>query len=283
MTRFLVAALAIAGSLCLGSVSLAAPVTFDLTGVVGWWWGSTDANASIWGPPTNGGLCPWSMSTPSSGGCFRYAFEPGSSLAIDITGNTVTMLGGTLGIHAFTPLVFGTIVLETSFTTTVAPGATGTLDEDVILWATPADYTTQGTINCTGANCGLISHPGVPVPLHPYWNTITNSTPTNALWLGLWALNAAHDQLEFSSVAFTQRSNAVGDSSPCSAGFTFGGDGLFLIEYSGPLPTTGCAVPEPGPAVLLLLGLSALALRSGEIELRVRSRSRTNNVRSADS
>jgi hypothetical protein len=189
------------------------------------------------------------------------------------------MLGGTVGIHAFTPLVFGTIVLETSFTTTVAPGAVGTLDGDVILWATPADYTTQGTINCTGANCGLISHPGVPVPLHPYWNTITNSTPTNALWLGLWGLNSAHDQLEVSTTAFTQRSNAYGDpGGACSAGFTFGSENLWFIEYPDQIPTAGCAVPEPGPAVLLLLGLGALALghcpgrtMSGEPTARARS------------
>lgn len=277
MTRFLVAALGIAGSLCLGSVSLAAPVTFDLTGVVGWWIRSTDANASIPGPPTNGGPCE-GMSTPNQEGCFRYAFEPGSSLAIDITGNTVTMLGGTLGIHAVTPLVFGTIVLETSFTTTVAPGATGTLDGDVILWATPADYTTQGTINCTGPNCGLISHPGVPIPLHPYWNTITGSTPTSVLGLGLWVLNAAHDQLEGSTTAFTQRSNAYGDPGACSAGFTFGSENLWFIEYPDQIPTAGCSVPEPGPAVLLLLGLGALALghcpgrtMSGEPTARARS------------
>ncbi|MBM4337652.1 MAG: hypothetical protein FJ108_17330 [Deltaproteobacteria bacterium] len=261
MTRFLVVALAIAGSLGLGSVSLAAPVTFDLTGVVGWWSRSTDANASIPGPPTNGGPCV-GMSTPSYGGCFRYAFEPGSSLAIDITGNTVTMLGGTLGIHAVTPLVFGTIVLETSFTTTVAPGATGTLDRDVILWATLADYTTEGTINCTGANCGMILHPGVPIPLDPYWNWITDSTPTNALGLGLWVLNAAHDQLVVSTTAFTQRSNAAGVPDPCSAGFTFGSYSFVYGEYPDPIPTTGCPVPEPGPAVLLLLGLGALALHS---------------------
>ena len=63
-------------------------------------------------PPPNG----------AGNDCFRYAFAPGSSVSIDITGSAVTMLGGSLIVDAVTPLVFNTIVLTQHYETTIARG-----------------------------------------------------------------------------------------------------------------------------------------------------------------
>jgi len=259
MKRILGMVVAIAGVLAFSSAATAALVTFDVTGVVGAWSRSGDANAAVPGPPNNGGPCGdsdlGSNTVGSSLNCFRYAFAAGSSVTVDITGSAVTMIGGTLNVIAVTPIVFGTIVLSTNGVTTIhgatayTPAATGVLTGDSILWSTPANVTSTGTITCNGPNCGLISLPeGFPVPLQPTLSGLTNTTPVTALVLEQWDLNALHDTIVGSSTAVTAWSNVAEDSNRRQAAFTFGPNLL--------------GVPEPGAAALVLLGLGALALRS---------------------
>jgi len=259
MKRILGMVVAIAGVLAFSSAATAALVTFDVSGVVGAWSRSGDANAAIPGPPNNGGDCGasglGSTTVGSSLNCFRYAFSAGSSITVDITGTVVTMIGGTLQVDALTPLVFGTINLETHGTTTIygatawTPAAVGVLTGDSILWSTPANVTSTGTITCTGPNCGLISLPeGFPVPLQPTLSGLTNTTPMTSLVLGEWQLDALHTVITGSDTAVTAWSNVAEDGNRRQAAFTFGPNLL--------------GVPEPGAAALVLLGLGALALRS---------------------
>jgi hypothetical protein len=261
MKRILGMVVATAAVLAYSTVASAALVNFDVSGVVGSWSRSGDANAAIPGPPENGGPCGATglgSTTPgSSENCFRYAFDAGSSITVDITGSAVTMVGGTLNVHAITPLVFGTIVLETFGTTTIygatdfTPAATGTLVGDSILWSTHANVSSTGSITCTGPNCALISLPeGFPVPLQPTLSGLTNTTPVTALVLGQWDLDALHSQILGSTTAVTAWSNVAEDGNRRQAAFTFGN---YLL---------GLPVPEPGSAALVLLGLGALALRS---------------------
>lgn len=251
MKRILGTVVAIAGVLAFSSSALAALVVFDVSGDVGYWSRSTDANASIPGSPENGGPCPTGMSTPVAGGCFRYSFQPGSSLTVDITGSAVTLMGGTLVMDTATPLVFGTILLTSHSVTNLFGGATGTLVGDDILWSTAASWNQDpyptSWINCTGPNCSLISHPGFPIPIQPYLSAITNSTLASQLELGVWRLNGAHTDIAASSVAVASWSNVVEDPNRRQSGWTFG---------------SSVIVPEPGSAALVLLGLGALALRS---------------------
>ncbi len=259
MKRILGMVVAVAAVLAYSSAATAATFVYDLSGVTGSWSRSTDANAAVPGPPNNGGPCAPGLASATGVGspnCFRYAFQPGSSVSIDITGSAVTMLGGTLNINAVTPIVFGTIVLTTIGTTTIygatltTPAAVGTLSGDNILWSTQADYRTVGTINCAGPNCALISHPGFAIPIQPYLSAVTNSTPTTALNLGTWALDATHTALLGSSNAITAWSNVSEDGNRRVGAFTFGATQL------------GNPVPEPASVALVLLGLGALALRS---------------------
>jgi len=261
MKRILGMVVATAAVLAYSSAASAALVTFDVSGVTGTWSRSGDANAAVPGPPNFGGPCGatglGSTTSGSSLNCFRYAFEAGSSVTVDITGSAVTMVGGTLNVHAITPIVFGTIVLETLGSTTIygatafTPAAIGTLTGDSILWSTNANVSSTGTITCTGPNCGLISlPPGFPVPLQPTLAGLTNTTPVTALLLGQWDLNALHTAITASTTAVTAWSNVAEDGNRRQAAFTFG-------------PTLlGLPVPEPGAAALVLLGLGALAVRS---------------------
>lgn len=264
MKRILGMVVAIAAVLAYSSAASAALVTFNTSGSGITWSRSTDANAAIPGPPTNGGPCTPGMSSPPAPGgagndCFRYPFGPGSSVSVDITGSAVTMLGGTVNINTSpgTPLVFGTINLTVIVSTTMygatayTPAATGTLVGDSILWTTPVNVSTVGTIQCDGPNCGLISMPpGVPLPFEPVFAAISNTSPVSALVLGEWQLNAAHTAIIASSLAVTRWSNVAALGNRRSVGYTFASTGL------------GQPVPEPASAVLILLGLGALAVRS---------------------
>ena len=256
MKRILGMAVAIAGVLAYSSAAFAATVTFNVSGSGTTWSKSGDANAAIPGPPTNGGLCTpglasigYPVADPTIN-CFRYAFTPGSSVTVDITGGAVTMLGGTLNVTAVTPILFNSAVLTTIGVTTIAGGATGTLTGDTITWLTQANVATVGTINCAGSNCAALSHPGVPIPIQPYLSAITNTTPVNALNLGTWNLDFLHTSIVGSSNAITAWSNDTLNPNRRSSAYTFGPYGL------------GNPAPEPGTAALMLLGLGALALRS---------------------
>jgi len=262
MKRILGMVVAIAAVLAYSSAATAALVVFDVSGTGTSWSRSTDANAAIPGPPTYGGVCTPGMASPpaptgAGNDCFRYSFQPGSSVTVDITGSAVTMIGGTILIDTTatpTPLVFGTINLSTVLSVGIAGGATGTLVGDSILWSTMANIAASGpddTIRCDGPNCGLISMTdGATVSFEPIFSAISNTSGVTALNLGEWQLNALHDAITGSSLAVSRWSNVTALGNRRSAGLTFGPNGL------------GQPVPEPGAAALILLGLGALAVRS---------------------
>ena len=256
MKRILGMAVAIAGVLAYSSAAFATTVVFNTSGAGISWSKSGDANAAIPGPPTNGGPCTPGLASigyPVADpliNCFRYQFAPGSSVTVDITGSAVTVLGGTINVNAVTPILYGTAVLTTIATTTMAAGGTGTLSGDTITWLTPSNVSTAGTINCAGPNCAAISHPGFAIPLQPYFSALTNTTPVTALNLGTWNLDALHLAILGSTIAVTTWSNDALNPNRRAQAYTFGATGL------------GQPAPEPGTAALMLLGLGALALRS---------------------
>ena len=265
MKRILGMVVAIAAVLAFGSVASAAIVNLSLDGSTSWS-RSTDANAAIPGPPTYGGTCTPGMQSPpaptgAGNDCFRYNFVPGGSIAIDITGTAVTMLGGSYSLNTFptpTPLVFGTINLSTNVTTTIygatayTPAAYGTLVGDSILWTTAANVTVAGVIQCDGPNCGLVSMPdGVSIPFEPIFSAISATSGVTALNLGEWQLNATHDAILASTNAITRWSGVEALGNRRSGVVTFGAG-----------PGLGNPVPEPGVAALVLLGIGALAVRS---------------------
>jgi hypothetical protein len=261
MKRILGMVVAIAGVLAYSSAATAAIVVIDLTASGTTWSRSTDGNAAIPGPPTNGGPCtPGLQSPPAPGGagndCFRYGFAPGSSVTLDITGSAVTLISGVVNINTSatpTPLVFGTINLSVNVSTTMS-AATGTLVGDSILWATPATISAVGPddqLRCDGPNCGLISLPdGVWIPFEPAFSAISNTTGVTGYNLGQWNLNGTHDAITGSTITVTRWSNVAELGNRRAAALTFGPEGL------------GQPVPEPGVAALILLGIGALAVRS---------------------
>jgi len=246
-------------SLALAPVARSAPITFDLTGVVGSWSRTTDMNAS--NPATNGGPCAAGMQSapaPSGAGndCFRHPFAPGSSISIDITGDRVELLGGTLIVDSVIPLVFNTIVLTQHREWTIEPGLIGTINAyDYISWISPengwmnwASYSDTGTISCDGPNCALISMAeGQVYPIHPLFEHLSNTSQAPGLVLGDWLLNAARDTILGSSTTVHTWSNVVELDNRRSGAFTFGPT-QFGVYYC----------PEPTLSALLLAGAALL-------------------------
>jgi MYXO-CTERM domain-containing protein len=260
--RLAFTAVLVAIALILAAPARSAPVTFDLSGVVGSWSRSTDDNAAIPGPPTNGGTCAPGMASPpapsgAGNDCFRYPFAEGSSVTIDITGDAVSLLSGSLIVDAVSSLVFNTIVITQHFETTLAGGATGTLVGNTILWSTPANMSTVGTINCTGVNCGLISmSEGAEYSLEPTFSSITNTITGPWLHLDSWLLDPSHTTIVASTIAVNRMSQVLELGNRRSGAFTFGPGQL--AAYAGCYPTQP-ACPEPALAALALLGFGAVA------------------------
>jgi hypothetical protein len=279
MKRILGMVAALAGVLAVSSTARAVEITFDLSLTGTTWSRSTDAAAqaasepggSIWGGECTAGMFSPPLPIGQTNNCFRYGFQPGSSVTVDITGDVVTMIGGTIFLSTAanpTPLAGGTFNLTTILETTIygqtenTPAAYGTLVGDSILWTTQANVSSTGTLMCTGSNCEPLGMPenfpmpfDDPDPPFPYpallFSQLSATTGVTALNLGQWDLNAAHSAITGSTIAVTRWSIVEAYQGNARSGaLTFGPNGL------------GQPVPEPGVAALVLLGLGALAVRS---------------------
>ncbi len=191
MKRILGVVVAVFGVLAFGSTANAA--TYDLDGVVGIWIGDWIPLGS---PPQSLVVCPPGMS--DLGGCLNFAYGPGSVVTVDVVGNDVTLLGGTLELDYVLILDIGygyATFLTANSTVTIGGGATGTLSGQSVVWSTSANYNSSGTLTCTGVACeefGMLD--GVALPIS-YLNDIIGTTPTTSLNLGRWYLNAAHTSI----------------------------------------------------------------------------------------
>lgn len=232
MKRILGTVVAIVGVLAFSSLANAAPYSFNVSGT-----GSVVTASTFATVPCGGG---------TAGNCFTSPLSAGSLINLDITAGYVTLNTSILEIDTVTSILGGSVVITTDVQATLS-GATGTLVAGDILWATPASYTTTGTLTCTGINCGLLSLPaGVPLPISVL-NTIGNTSSVNPIVLGTWDLDGTLENILGSTRAVTSTSNVNGAR---SGWLVFGPTDL------------GHTVPEPGIAALVLLGLGALTLRS---------------------
>jgi hypothetical protein len=232
MKRILGTVVAAVGVLAFSTFANAAPYSFDVSGT-----GSVVTVSTFASVPCGGG---------AAGNCFTSPLSAGSLINLDITAGYVTMNTSTLEIDTVTSILGGTVIITTDVQATLS-GATGTMSGDDILWATPASYTTTGTLTCTGPNCALLGAPeNVPLPISVL-NTLGNTSSVNPIILGTWDLDASLANILGSTRAVTSTSNVNG----APAGWLVFG------------PTDmGHTVPEPGVAALVLLGLGALSLRS---------------------
>ena len=231
MNRILGTVVALAAVLAFGTVSHAAPITFNLAG-------STLQTGSSLAPPP---------------GYFTTPFSPGSSLTINpdtngdgLTGQAgdVSLLGGTLVINGVTNLgAYGTFISATTVTLT---GGTGTLTGTSLLWNTDTGTSTAGTFGCTGAICGLIGiTEGVVYPISVYQAFVAAQGVTALNPLSLGPMNFV-----FSGPSGTLDSTGLAVSA-------------IVAATGGPASwDTFHGVPEPSAFVLVLLGLGAVALRS---------------------
>ncbi len=273
MKRILGMVVAVAGVLAFSPVASAVEFTYDVSGDIGWWTRSTDANARIEGPPMNGGLCAPGLGSTTPGSsqyCFRTPITGASSLTVDIDAyNVVTLIGGTVSVESVTLAADNedvtnpdaTAIFTTFATMTIDGGPTGMLVGDSILWdagaAGNANFSLSGTISCSQphapdfATCQAINLPvDTPLSVNPYLFLITGSTIASEIVLGEWLLTPDHLDVAGSTNQIYRWSNTATDGNRRSGAITYGSQYL------------GNPVPEPASAVLVLLGLGALALRS---------------------
>ncbi|HTO05660.1 MAG TPA: hypothetical protein VMR86_01265 [Myxococcota bacterium] len=258
MKRIL-ATVAALGALGYTSLASAALLTFDVSGPNG----SVNSISPYAADPT---LPPGTTGVSEFGPFFIAPFDPNSTVTVntDLNGNgiigeanDVGLVGGTLNIHAVTPIgQLGTVVADV--VATVALGGVGTLSGDQILWnmtgapGTGTIWLPTGTWYCTGVGlCGLLGlDEGVPLPIATL-SAVTGTSPVLPSLLGIWQLNAAHDAITGS----TRNTIQTGGATPPP------GLGLPAQWYSFGSTDMG-HLPEPGAFALVLLGIGGLALRS---------------------
>ena len=208
--------------------------------------------SSFAGDPT---LPPGSTGVDPLLGPYFIGPSTSGSLTIDITGNAVTLVGGTLQFDLVTPL--GSLGNIESHVVATASGGVGTLSGDSILWdmsgapGTGTFWNATGTWTCHGVNlCNAFGLPADPTTLPiGTLGLFVGTTSVAPTLLGIWNLDPTH-----TSILGTTR-NTIAINSPDS-----GNPGQIAQWYSFGGSDLG-HLPEPGSFALVLLGLGGLALR----------------------
>jgi hypothetical protein len=229
MKRIFGTIVALAAVLSFGTVSSAAILGYDLTGV------------STLNTP--------STLAPNPPGYFTTPFGAGSYLGIntDTNGDTVegdvSLIGGVYYTSGVTNLgAYGTFI---SSTKTFINGGTGTLTGSQIVWGAGTSLYTDpsGTFGCTGPICGLLGiTEGVVYPIAVYQAFVASQGVVQipSFSLGTWNLSPG---------GFAGTGPVVTAIVPPSTPASF-------------LLLGGVRVPEPSTIALLLLGLGGIAVRA---------------------
>jgi hypothetical protein len=233
MKRILGAVVALAAVLAFGTVSHAAPVTYDLLGSV------LQTGSALAPPP----------------GYFTSPFNSGSlTINPDTNGdgilgqaNDVSLVSGTWHIAGTTTIpTYGTITTDT---TTVLTGGTGTLTGTSLLWNADTGVATTGTVGCTGLVCSLLGISPLPAvsDISAYYNALIAQGVTFLNPISLGTMNFTSTGLD------TILPGGISVASVATpTGGTLGPASWYIFH----------GVPEPSTFALMLLGLGGLALRS---------------------